>query len=141
MNTKTLLNLQCDHPLKKIGYNFSVKVCEGDHVTDESGTGFVHIAPNHGIEDFEVAMKNDLENVPTVDEKGLYTSNIPSFGGMHVFKADSEVIRELENSGNLISSNDYLHSYPHSWRSKAPLIFRATSQWFISLVCYPTIKS
>ncbi|MFL2661038.1 MAG: isoleucine--tRNA ligase [Alphaproteobacteria bacterium] len=123
----------CEHPFKELGFDFLVRLYEGQHVTAESGSGFVHIAPNHGLEDFEVGIENKLDNSPTVDENGLYTDNIPFFEGIHVFKADDQVIAELKNNNKLISCNDYLHSYPHSWRSKAPLIFRATSQWFISL--------
>ena len=133
IKSEELEELICEHPLKNLGYKSEVKVFEGEHVTDEAGTGFVHIAPNHGVEDFEVGRKNKLDNLPTVNENGIYSSNIRFFEGMHVFKADDVVISELKNSKKLISSSDYLHSYPHSWRSKAPLIFRATSQWFISL--------
>ncbi len=133
VKSEDLKEIICQHPLKNLGYKSDVIVNEGEHVTDETGTGFVHIAPNHGIEDFDFGKKNKLDNLPTVNEKGIYTSNIPFFQGSHVFKADEEVISELKKSNTLISSNDYLHSYPHSWRSKAPLIYRATSQWFISL--------
>ena len=126
-------NLICEHPLKKIGFEFNVRLFESSHVTDETGTGFVHIAPNHGVEDFDVGVKNDLDNTPTVEGGGTYTSNVPFFNGIHVFKADEVVINELKNQDNLVSCSDYFHSYPHSWRSKAPLIYRATSQWFISL--------
>ena len=128
-----LKSLKCKHPLEKIGYDFTVNLYQADHVTDETGTGFVHIAPNHGLEDFEVGKKHNMDITPTINDSGMYTSNIPFFKGLHVFKADDEVIKELKKSCSLISENDYFHSYPHSWRSKAPLIFRATSQWFISL--------
>ncbi len=133
VNPVNLQRYLCQHPLRELGFDFIVKLYESQHVTADSGTGFVHIAPNHGLEDFEVGKKNNLDNLPTVDEKGLYTNNIPFFEGKHVFKADDQVIEELKNNKKLISCSDYLHSYPHSWRSKAPLIFRATSQWFISL--------
>ncbi len=133
IETSKLEQLVCEHPLKNLGYNFSVNLFDGEHVSAETGTGFVHIAPNHGIEDFELGKKNNLDNSPTVDEKGVYTSNVAFFEGTHVFKADDEVINQLRKSSALVSCNDYIHSYPHSWRSKAPLIFRATSQWFISL--------
>ena len=133
MNISDLKKIKCEHPLKKIGFDFTVNLFVAEHVTDEAGTGFVHIAPNHGIEDFEVGKKNNLEITSTIDDGGLYTSNISYFEGIHVYKADNQVIEELKKSFTLISEYDYLHSYPHSWRSKAPLIFRATSQWFISL--------
>ncbi len=125
--------VECNHPLHKLGYKHNVKLFQSSHVTDESGSGFVHIAPNHGLEDFEVGKKNNLGNESTVNEKGIYEDSIPIFAGLHVFKADEKVIEELRKSKNLISNNEYKHSYPHSWRSKAPLIYRATSQWFISM--------
>ncbi len=128
-----LEKLVCDHPLKEKGFENPIKVYPSDHVTDDAGTGFVHIAPNHGLEDFEVGKKFNLGNDPTVDSKGIYEKEIKVFGGTHIFKADDLVINELNTVSNLISSNEYKHSYPHSWRSKAPLIFRATSQWFISM--------
>mgnify|MGYP001327959016 CR=1 FL=1 len=121
------------HPMADHGYDYEVPLLAGSHVTTEQGTGFVHIAPNHGVEDFDVGVKNDLDNTPTVEGGGTYTSNVPFFNGIHVFKADEVVINELKNQDNLVSCSDYFHSYPHSWRSKAPLIYRATSQWFISL--------
>ena len=128
-----LEKLVCDHPLKEKGFENPIKVYPSDHVTDDAGTGFVHIAPNHGLEDFEVGKKFNLGNDPTVDSKGIYEKEIKVFGGTHIFKADDLVINELNTVSNLISSKEYKHSYPHSWRSKAPLIFRATSQWFISM--------
>ena len=88
----------------------------------ENGTGFVHIAPNHGQEDFDLGQVNSLGNDPTVNERGVYEENINFFEGMHVFKSDEKVIEELKKLGKLISSSKYNHSYPHSWRSKAPLI-------------------
>ena len=133
IETIDLNKIKCAHPLKEIGYDFTVNLFAAEHVTDETGTGFVHIAPNHGIEDFEVGKKNNLEITSTIDDGGLYTSNIPYFQGIHVYKADSLVVEELRKSVTLVSEYDYFHSYPHSWRSKAPLIYRATSQWFISL--------
>ena len=133
LKANDLQKLKCEHPLKDIGYNLEVPIFQGSHVSDEAGTGFVHIAPNHGLEDFEVGIENNLENISTINEKGVYTDNTPYFKGKHIFKAEEEVIQELRNSNSLLSCKDYIHSYPHSWRSKAPLIFRATSQWFISL--------
>ncbi|MBS91523.1 MAG: isoleucine--tRNA ligase [Rickettsiales bacterium] len=133
VNRDFLEEIHCNHPLKDSGYIHNVKLFESSHVTDESGSGFVHIAPNHGLEDFEVGKKNDLGNESTINEKGVYEESIPIFSGLHIFKADEKVIDELQKSKNLISNNEYKHSYPHSWRSKAPLIYRATSQWFISM--------
>ncbi len=125
--------LTCKHPLESLGFEFDVKVFPSNHVTAENGTGFVHIAPNHGQEDFDLGQVHNLGNDPSVNERGVYEKNINFFEGMHVFKSDEKVIDELNKSGQLISHSIYSHSYPHSWRSKAPLIFRATSQWFISM--------
>ena len=125
--------LTCKHPLESLGFEFDVKVFPSNHVTAENGTGFVHIAPNHGQEDFDLGQVHNLGNDPSVNERGVYEKNVNFFEGMHVFKSDEKVIDELNKSGQLISHSIYSHSYPHSWRSKAPLIFRATSQWFISM--------
>ena len=133
VNEDEFKNFICSHPLKKLGFNFEIRLFPSNHVTDENGSGFVHIAPNHGVEDFEVGLKFGLDNSETVDDGGIYSDNIPFFKGIHVYKADEEVIQQLNKSKNLLSDEDYNHSYPHSWRSKAPLIFRATSQWFISM--------
>ena len=128
-----IAELTCKHPLESLGFEFDVKVFPSNHVTAENGTGFVHIAPNHGQEDFDLGQVHNLGNDPSVNERGVYEKNINFFEGMHVFKSDEKVIDELNKSGQLISHSIYSHSYPHSWRSKAPLIFRATSQWFISM--------
>ena len=133
ISEKKIGDLICKHPLFSLGFEYDVKVFPSNHVTNENGTGFVHIAPNHGQDDFDLGQVNSLGNDPTVNEKGIYEDNINFFKGMHVFKSDEKVIEELEKLGKLISSSRYNHSYPHSWRSKAPLIFRATSQWFISM--------
>ena len=133
ISSEKIEKLICKHPLESLGFNYDVKVFPSNHVTAENGTGFVHIAPNHGQEDFDLGQINNLGNDPTVNEKGVYEKNIKFFEGMHVFKSDEKVIEQLNKSGKLISNSNYSHSYPHSWRSKAPLIFRATSQWFISM--------
>ena len=125
--------IECSHPLKKGGYEDLVKVFPSSHVTSESGTGFVHIAPNHGVEDFEVGEKFNIQNQPSVSEKGLYTENIKLFKNQHIYKSDDLVIEKLKEYKTLLGIEEYIHSYPHSWRSKAPLIYRATSQWFISM--------
>ncbi len=106
---------------------------EGHHVTTETGTGFVHIAPSHGADDFEIGQKFGLETPETVGPDGIYTDRVPGFQGLHVFKADKPVWEAIEGQGNLLARGRLTHSYPHSWRSKAPLIFRATPQWFISM--------
>ena len=128
-----LTKIKCFHPLNDLGFNSEIKIIPSSHVTDDSGSGFVHIAPNHGLEDFELGQKFGIKSSSTVGPDGLYTQNIPFFFGQHVFKADNIVLQKLGDLKSLISEKDYKHSYPHSWRSKAPLIFRATSQWFISM--------
>lgn len=123
----------CHHPWHGQGYDYDVPVVEGFHVTTDAGTGFVHIAPSHGQEDFEVGQQFGLETPFTVDEGGLYYDNIPMFAGEHVYKVHDHVCEEMANVGALLARDKIVHSYPHSWRSKAPLIFRNTPQWFISM--------
>jgi isoleucyl-tRNA synthetase len=123
------------HPLhgEAGGYGFDVPLLAGDFVTTEQGTGLVHIAPSHGEDDFELGRAHALEVPETVAEDGHYTAAVPGFVGTHVFKAHEPVIAALDAHGNLLTRGTLVHSYPHSWRSKAPLIFRATAQWFIAM--------
>jgi len=123
----------CHHPLHGKGYDFEVPLLPGDHVTDEDGTGLVHTAPGHGVEDFEVGQAYNIEVPRTVEGNGCYYQHVPIFAGLHVYKADGPVTEALTLAGSLIASDTLLHSYPHSWRSKAPLIYRTTPQWFISM--------
>lgn len=123
----------CHHPWHDRGYDFDVPVLEGFHVTTEAGTGYVHIAPGHGQEDFEVGKAVGLPVPFTVDDGGLYYDTVPLFAGEHVYRVHDHVCAELENVGALFARDTIVHSYPHSWRSKAPLIFRNTPQWFISM--------
>jgi len=123
----------CKHPFAGQGYDFDVPLLDGDHVTVDAGTGFVHTAPGHGQEDFEVGMKYGLEVPQTVDEDGTFYKHVPLFAGEHVYKCNDHVADELEKAGGLLKRGKIKHSYPHSWRSKAPLIFRNTSQWFVSM--------
>lgn len=123
----------CHHPWHGQGYDYDVPVVEGFHVTTDAGTGFVHIAPSHGQEDFEVGQQFGLETPFTVDEGGLYYDNIPMFAGEHVYKVHGHICEEMEKVGALLARDTIVHSYPHSWRSKAPLIYRNTPQWFISM--------
>ena len=125
----------CAHPLRGFAdaYAFDVPVLPGDFVTTEQGTGLVHIAPSHGEDDFELGSRHGLEVPDTVAEDGNYTPAAPGFTGIHVFKAAEPVIAALAGKGSLLARGSLLHSYPHSWRSKAPLIFRATAQWFIPM--------
>jgi isoleucyl-tRNA synthetase len=121
------------HPWRGQGYDFDVPLLPGDHVTTEAGTGFVHTAPGHGAEDFVVGQKFKLEVPETVAEDGTYYPRVPLFAGLHVFKADKPVLEALTQAGALLAHGKLVHSYPHSWRSKAPLIFRTTPQWFIAM--------
>jgi len=123
----------CSHPLKKLGYNFEVPMFEAQFVTLEQGTGIVHAAPSHGPDDFNLCLKHGIKAIDTIDDSGRYTNNIPSFEGIHIFKADQLIIDKLKEEQKLLGNGKLTHSYPHSWRSKAPLVHRATQQWFISM--------
>jgi len=139
----------CGHPLAHLGYSFDVPLLDGDHVTDDTGTGFVHTAPSHGADDYNiwVASETALKQkgishvIPfTVDADGFYTKDAPGFTGKRVITdkgekgdANDAVIRALTEAGALISRGRLKHQYPHSWRSKKPIIFRNTPQWFISM--------
>ncbi len=141
----------CSHPLahRVGGYGFDVPLLAGDHVTDDTGTGFVHTAPSHGREDFDVWMSNQREliarsietRIPyTVDADGFYTKDAPGFEGKRVIDdkgkkgdANEAVMAELLAAGNLVARGRLKHQYPHSWRSKKPVIFRNTPQWFIAM--------
>ena len=123
----------CQHPFYKIGFDYEIPMLEANFVTTEQGSGIVHCAPSHGPDDFNLCLKNNIKAVETVDDDGKYTDHIPEFKGLHIFKANKVVIEKLEEQKNLLSSGELVHSYPHSWRSKAPLVHRATPQWFISM--------
>ncbi len=123
----------CSHPFLKIGYNYDVPLLDAKFVTLEQGTGIVHCAPSHGPDDFNLCLKNNISSKYTVDNSGLYTTEVPGFTGTHIFKADPLVIEKLKKENKLLNDDKLKHSYPHSWRSKAPLIYRATPQWFISM--------
>ena len=133
---------RCAHPLRGRGYDFPVPLIPADHVTTEQGTGFVHIAPGHGAEDFEAvarwnagpgADRDRIETPATVDDDGRFYDHVPGFAGGHVYKVNGAVADALADAGGLLARGELVHSYPHSWRSKAPLIFRNTLQWFISM--------
>ncbi|SES71873.1 isoleucine--tRNA ligase [Thalassotalea agarivorans] len=121
--------VQLKHPF----YDFTVPVILGDHVTTDSGTGCVHTAPGHGVDDFSVGKKYDLEVANPVGANGVYLEDTPLFAGQHVFKANASVVDVLTEKGALLHHHAYEHSYPHCWRHKTPIIFRATPQWFISM--------
>ena len=123
----------CTHPFLDIGYNYDIPMLEGRFVTTEQGSGIVHCAPSHGPDDFNLCINNNIKAVETVDDDGKYTNNIIKFAGIHIFKANPIVIENLKNQKKLLANGKLTHSYPHSWRSKAPLVHRATAQWFISM--------
>lgn len=124
-----LENLLVNHPLNPI----TVPLILGEHVTTESGTGCVHTAPAHGVDDFNVGKQYDIEVYNPVGGNGVYLENTPLFAGMHVFKANQPIADALAEKGALALQVKYEHSYPHCWRHKSPIIFRATPQWFISM--------
>lgn len=128
-----LSRLVCNHPLYSIGFDRKIRLLQGDHVTADAGTGLVHTAPAHGVEDFEVGKKYGLEILCGVDDDGIMSKYTLKFAGNHVFKVNDSVINELKIANNLIAHYKIEHSYPHSWRSKQPLIFRTTDQWFLSI--------
>ncbi|MCA3381806.1 MAG: isoleucine--tRNA ligase, partial [Roseomonas sp.] len=121
------------HPLRRHGYDFDVPLLPGDFVTTEAGTGFVHIAPGHGEDDFNLGRAHNLPIPETVNDDGTFTHHAPGFEGLHVFKAHTAVYAAMEAAGTLAATGKLSHSYPHSWRSKKPVIFRATPQWFIAM--------
>ncbi len=133
MKGVALAGTVCAHPLRGRGYDHDVPLLFADFVTTEAGTGFVHIAPGHGEEDFDLGRANKLEVPETVGDDGTFNAWVPLFAGVHVYKAADPVCAALKDAGGLLGRGTLLHSYPHSWRSKAPLIFRATPQWFIRL--------
>ncbi|MEM8841050.1 MAG: isoleucine--tRNA ligase [Pseudomonadota bacterium] len=141
--------MTCAHPFRGLvdtaekeenRWDYDVPLLPGDHVTDEAGTGFVHTAPSHGADDFEVGVKYGLPMTHNVLEAGEFREDLPFFGGLHILdrkgkegKANKAVIDKLAECGALIARGRLTHSYPHSWRSKAPLIFRNTPQWFVAV--------
>jgi isoleucyl-tRNA synthetase len=146
---KVLDHMTLKHPLRGRGYDFIVPLLDGDHVTDEDGTGFVHTAPGHGRDDFEIWMSKksllDAAKIETaipytVDENGAFTEQAPGFTGKRVINdkgekgdANEAVIKALIEAGMIIARGRLKHQYPHSWRSKKPVIFRNTPQWFIAM--------
>jgi isoleucyl-tRNA synthetase len=137
----------CAHPLAALdpGYGFPVPLLSAEHPDDETGTGLVHTAPGHGAEDYQTWLAHGHREIPeTVDEDGAYEPGVPLFGGLKVLEtegknvgkfgpANNAVIQKLIESSALLARGRLEHSYPHSWRSKAPVIYRATPQWFVPL--------
>jgi isoleucyl-tRNA synthetase len=110
-----------------------VPIVLADYVTLESGTGLVHTAPGHGHEDYQTGLKYGLDVYAPVDGRGRFTDDVPQWKGERVFDADPKIVEHLRMSGRLIASAPFVHSYPHCWRCKNPIIFRATEQWFIGM--------
>ena len=123
----------CEHPFKSFGYDFLVPTLEGDFVNLDQGTGIVHIAPGHGLDDYNLGIKNNIDIIQTVEDDGIYNHHAKGFEGEHVYKVDLIIADKLKELNKLLYLGKLKHSYPHSWRSKAPLIFRNTPQWFISM--------
>ncbi len=129
IDPRSLENKHCKHPL----YPRDSLVILGSHVTLDAGTGCVHTAPGHGREDHEVGLLYDLDVYSPVDNQGCFTDEVDFFKGEFVFDANRNINAKLEASGALVHEADFEHSYPHCWRCKQPVIFRATPQWFISM--------
>jgi len=125
----TFVDLRLQHPFLER----TVPVVLGEHVTTDAGTGAVHTAPAHGEDDFRIGKQYDLPIETPVQANGVFHQDLPYFGGEHVFKANAHIISVLEEKARLIKAVEYQHSYPHCWRHKTPVIFRATPQWFISM--------
>ena len=119
-----------DHPFIE---DRQVPIILGDHVTLDAGTGCVHTAPDHGVDDFNVGKRYGIGTLNYVDANGLYRDQVPVFAGQHVYKVDQPIIDLLSEKGQLLHHKPFEHSYPHCWRTKTPLIYRATPQWFISM--------
>jgi len=126
---EVLEGLLLQHPF----YTRQVPVVLGDHVTTDAGTGCVHTAPDHGMDDFTVSQKYGIETLNYVQADGTYHKGVEFFAGEHVYKVDTKVIALLEENNRLFYQTKFEHSFPHCWRTKTPLIFRATPQWFITL--------
>ena len=126
---QSLLNYKTEHPF----YDKLVPIIHANHVTTENGTGLVHIAPGHGQDDYIAGLDNNLEVFNPVNDKGVFNDSLELFGGLHVRKANDPIITCLREKDRILHHEKYTHSYPHCWRFKTPLIFRATPQWFVSM--------
>ncbi|MDR3275479.1 MAG: isoleucine--tRNA ligase [Endomicrobium sp.] len=124
------INIKCQNPLLE---NKQSQGITADFVSMEDGTGIVHVAPGHGHEDYQAGLEYGLEILAPVSDKGLYTKEVPEFENVHIFKANPLIIDKLEKEGNILAILKLEHSYPHCWRCKKPIIFRATPQWFLSV--------
>jgi len=126
---QVLEGLLLAHPF----YDRQVPIILGEHVTTEAGTGAVHTAPDHGIDDFVVGQKYSIGTLNLLDDNGLFRERTELFAGEHVYKVDEKVVAVLEQHGRLLAQAKITHSFPHCWRTKTPLIYRATPQWFVSM--------
>ncbi len=124
-----LEGLLLQHPF----YDRQVPVLLGDHVTTEAGTGAVHTAADHGVDDFIVSRKYGIGTLNTLDDNGVYRPSVELFAGEHVYKVDEKIVELVRERKHLLADGKITHSFPHCWRTKTPLIFRATPQWFISM--------
>ncbi len=124
-----LENIIARHPF----YERDIPVLVGDHVTTDAGTGCVHTAPDHGMEDFVVAKHYGIDTLNYILDNGLFADDVALFAGQHVYKVDDSVLEVLREHKRLMSCGQFVHSYAHCWRTKTPLIYRATPQWFISM--------
>lgn len=124
-----LERLMFNHPF----YQRDIPMLLGEHVTLDAGTGCVHTAPDHGMEDFLVCQKYGIDTLNPMDDKGVFRDNVEIFAGEHVYKVDDHILEVCRDQARLLSSGKLTHSYAHCWRTKTPLIYRATPQWFISM--------
>ncbi|MFI4859295.1 MAG: isoleucine--tRNA ligase [Phycisphaerales bacterium JB063] len=127
---KDLLGVTYSHPfMPRVG-----KLVHAEYVTLEDGTGLVHTAPGHGVEDYQTGLREGLDVYCPVQADGTYDDTVPDWlKGQHIFKANEQVVDHLRDSGHLFHANKFMHSYPHDWRGKKPVIFRATEQWFVGV--------
>ncbi|OIN86003.1 MAG: isoleucine--tRNA ligase [Alphaproteobacteria bacterium CG1_02_46_17] len=135
-----LVGTFCAHPLRGQGYEFDVPVLKADFVAEDTGTGFVHIAPSHGEDDFYLGKAAGLEITDNVNDDGTFKDHVPLFAGLEIYTQKGEMgqgnfapLKAIDDAGNLLAKGSIRHEYPHSWRSKAPVIFRTTPQWFIAM--------
>ncbi len=121
--------MKASHPF----YDRDSLIVTANYVTLEAGTGLVHTAPGHGQDDYETGLRYKLDILAPVDDNGKFKENVGIFAGLHIVKANPEIVKYLDENGSLLADNKLNHSYPHCWRCKKPVIFRATPQWFISM--------
>ena len=140
LNGSDIMGSVCHHPLHGQGYDFNVPVLSADFVEETAGTGFVHIAPSHGADDFILGQGAGLEIPDNVTDDGKFRESVALFGGLEIYDENGKMsagnfapIKAIDEASCLLAKGSMRHDYPHSWRSKAPVIFRATPQWFIAM--------